>query len=129
MIFLVDDVPMAIVYAKVLTSVLIPEIQNLKISTFTVDLNNQHTNIVHVQINGNNDITSRKVTERLALVSQSEASSDCKATNGLGVVVLGSAKPDSKTIRFVLHNNVNDDDLRLAVKKIQFVLREMDRNK
>lgn len=93
-----------------------------------MDLTNQHTNIVHVQINVNKDITSRKVTERLALVSQSETG-DCKGTNGFGIVVLGSAKPDSKIIRFVLHHDVNDDDLRLAIKKIKFVFQEMDRNK
>ncbi|KAL0841089.1 hypothetical protein ABMA28_014852 [Loxostege sticticalis] len=103
------------------------EIHNLKLSTFTVDLTNQHTNIVHVQINVNKDITSHKVTERLALVSQSETG-DCKGANGLGIVVLGSAKPDSKIIRFVLHHDVNDDDLRLAIKKIKFVFQEMDRN-
>ncbi|XP_028161738.1 probable low-specificity L-threonine aldolase 2 [Ostrinia furnacalis] len=105
------------------------QIKNLKLSTFTVeDMDaSQTTNIVHVKINGKGDITSRKVTERLALVSQSETS--CKTADGLGIVVLASAKPDSKTVRFVLHHDVNDYDLKHAVKKIQLVLTEIDKNK
>lgn len=106
---------------------LISEIQNLRLPTFTIDSENQHTNIIHVKISDKSNITSRKVIERLAIVSQSEG--NCKTADGTGIIVLGSAKPDPKTVKFVLHHDVNDDDLRLAVNKIKFVLTEIDRNK
>lgn len=62
------------------------------------------------------------------MVSQSEAS-DCKTSDGKGITVLCTVKPDAKTLRFVLHRDIDDDDLKLAVKKIAFVLKEADKNK
>lgn len=89
-----------------------------------MDVQNHQTNIVHVSIPETTKITSKMVVERLAVVSQSE--SDCLSSDGHGIVVKASAKPDAKTLRFVLHYDVNDDDLRLAEKKIKFVLKEVD---
>lgn len=93
-----------------------------------MDLQNQQTNIIHVKINDKTTVTSQKVVERLSIVSQAETSV-CKAENGNGIVVLASAKPDTKTLRLVLHRDVQDDDLRLAVQKIVYVLKEVDKNK
>ncbi|CAH0397986.1 unnamed protein product [Chilo suppressalis] len=105
------------------------EIQKLKLPICTVDTINQHTNIVHVNISDKTNITSEKIVDRLYTVSQSETNGDCKTSEGLCIVVRGSAKPDSKTLRFVLHHDINDADLKLAVKKVCFVLTEMDKNK
>ncbi|KAJ2946157.1 hypothetical protein O0L34_g5088 [Tuta absoluta] len=98
-------------------------IQDLKLASFTVDLENQHTNIVHVNLSGKSSITSDTIKQRLSKVD------DCKTSNGYDVVVLCSAKPDPKTLKFVLHRDINDEQLKYAVKKIVHVLQEIERNK
>lgn len=101
-------------------------IHELKLTTFTVDIENLHTNIVNVNINEKSSITSSKIVSRLSTVSELESKGDCKSPNNDGIVVKASAK-QPKVIRFVLHYDINDDDLRLAVKKVCFVLKEQDR--
>ncbi|XP_048482910.1 probable low-specificity L-threonine aldolase 2 [Plutella xylostella] len=103
-------------------------IKDLKLKSFSVDVENQHTNIIHVMINEKSTVTSKKLVERLLIVSQSETNKDCKTADSKGIVVKASSKPNDKTLRFVLHHDVNDDKLRLAVKKITFVLKEVESN-
>ncbi|KAI5651973.1 beta-eliminating lyase domain-containing protein [Phthorimaea operculella] len=98
-------------------------IQDLKQSSFTIDLDSQHTNIVHVNISDKTSITSDKIKQRLSLVD------DCKTSDGYDIVVLSSAKLNPKTLKFVLHRDINDEDLKYAVKKIGYVLQEFERNK
>lgn len=91
-----------------------------------MDVDSHQTNILHVKISENANITSKKIVDRLSVVSQSEK--DCATPEGHGIVVKASAKPDAKTLRFVLNYDVNDDQVRLAEKKINFVLQEADCN-
>lgn len=73
-------------------------------------------------------MTSSRIVNRLGTVSQSETDGDCKTNNGIGIVVKAGGK-HPKILRFVLHYDITDEDLRLAVKKICFVLKEQDRIK
>ncbi|KPJ21115.1 hypothetical protein RR48_00226, partial [Papilio machaon] len=50
---------------------------------------------------------------------------DCKTPNDEGVIVKAVCF-DSKTIRFTLHHDINDEDLWLAIMKIIYVFKELD---
>lgn len=97
----------------------------MKLSSFHVVIENQQTNIVNINIKPNSSITSDKVVNRFSIVCQAELNGNCKTPNGLGISVKASGK-HPRIVRLVLHFDINDDNLRLAVKKICFVLKEMD---
>ncbi|XP_052759263.1 uncharacterized protein LOC116413004 isoform X2 [Galleria mellonella] len=100
-------------------------IQGLFLKSFTVDVENLHTNIVLVKIQPESPITADQVLQRLAQVSLAETKGDCKTPNDEGVIVKG-VQFNSKTIRFTLHREITDEDLWLAIMKITYVFKEID---
>ncbi|XP_026332994.1 probable low-specificity L-threonine aldolase 2 [Hyposmocoma kahamanoa] len=103
-------------------------IEGLFLDSFAVDVENLHTNIVLVRISENSPLTSEVVLQRLMEVCQSETMNDCKTENNDGVIVRGTHFND-KTLRFILHHDITDEDLWLAIMKITYVFKELDKNK
>lgn len=103
-------------------------IAKLKLPSFSVDVENQHTNIIMLKIDPNCAITSDLLEERLLQVSLSEVTGGCKTPKGEGITIKVVCK-DPKTVRFVLYFSITDDDVKLAVEKLSFVLKEMESNK
>lgn len=100
-------------------------IQGLLLKSFTVDIENQQTNIVLMKIAPESSIVASQVVQRLAQVCLTETQGDCKTPNDEGVIVK-AIDFDSKTIRFTLHREISDEDLWLAIMKITYVLKEID---
>jgi len=103
-------------------------INALKLSTFTVDTKNQHTNIILVKIDPTCPVTSNKVVERLAQVTESELAQGCVTAEKEGIIMKILTR-DSKTIRLVTYFEISDEDVSYAVKKLNFVFKEMHSNK
>ncbi|XP_049869165.1 uncharacterized protein LOC126368945 [Pectinophora gossypiella] len=99
-------------------------IEGLFLKPFSVDVDNQHSNIVLVRIAASSQLTADKVLQRLAQVSLSETQGDCKTTDDEGVIVKGTAF-NEKTLRFTLHREITDEDLWLAIMKITYVFKEL----
>ncbi|CAH0719653.1 unnamed protein product, partial [Brenthis ino] len=100
-------------------------IEGLSLKNFSVDVKGQHTNIILVKIAEASPLGANQVIDRLAQVSLAEIEDDCKTSNDEGVIVK-SVCFNNKTIRFVLHNDISDEDLSLAMVKITFVFKELD---
>ncbi|KAJ2945855.1 hypothetical protein O0L34_g4761 [Tuta absoluta] len=100
-------------------------IEGLLLKTFTVDVDNQHTNIVLVKISEKSKLTTNDVLQRLAQVSLAETQGDCKTEDDQGVIVKG-INFNSKTLRFTLHREISDEDLWLSIMKITYVFKELD---
>ncbi|KPJ02565.1 L-allo-threonine aldolase [Papilio xuthus] len=100
-------------------------IQGLFLPTFSVDVSGLHTNIVLVRVAANSPLLAEVVLQRLAQVCLAETQGDCKTPNDEGVIVKAVCF-DSKTIRFTLHHDINDEDLWLAIMKIIYVFKELD---
>ncbi|KAJ0176958.1 hypothetical protein K1T71_006967 [Dendrolimus kikuchii] len=102
-------------------------IQGLFLRSFTVDVENQHTNIVLMQISPESPIVASQVVQRLAQVCLAETKGDCKTTNDEGVIVK-VIEFNPKTIRLTLHREISDEDLWLAIMKVTYVLKEIEAN-
>lgn len=100
-------------------------IEGMFLKCFTVDVQNQHTNIVLVRLTPKCPVGAGKVVQRLAQVSLQETQGDCKTANDEGVI-LKSIIFDDQTIRFTLHNGITDEDLWLAIMKITYVFKEIE---
>lgn len=100
-------------------------IQGLFLKTFTVDVENQHTNIVMVSISPDSSLTADLLEQRLAEVSPAEVQGDCKTPKDEGVIVKG-LEFNPKTLRLTLHREITDEDLWLGIMKITYVFKELD---
>ncbi|XP_072932292.1 uncharacterized protein [Epargyreus clarus] len=100
-------------------------IEGLFLKSFSVDVANQHTNIVLVRIAAASALSADAVLQRLEQVCLAETQGDCKTTNDEGVIVKGIPF-DNKTIRLTTHNDISDEDLWLAIMKITYVFKELD---
>ncbi|KAL0892696.1 hypothetical protein ABMA27_014414 [Loxostege sticticalis] len=100
-------------------------IQGLFLKSFSVDPDSQHTNIVLVRIPPESPLTSDVVLQRLEQVCLAETQGNCKTPDDEGVIVKGISF-NSKTIRFTLHHDIDDEALWLAIMKITYVFKELD---
>ncbi|KOB71797.1 Uncharacterized protein OBRU01_13109 [Operophtera brumata] len=80
--------------------------------TFSVDVEHQHTNMVFVKISADSPLTPTDVVQRLGQVSLAETQVECGQ--------------EAKTVRFVLHREIGDEELWLAIMKITYVFKELD---
>ncbi|XP_013169013.1 PREDICTED: L-allo-threonine aldolase [Papilio xuthus] len=120
-----DEVAPQLHYSHKRARVLATTIQGLFLPTFSVDVSGLHTNIVLVRVAANSPLLAEVVLQRLAQVCLAETQGDCKTPNDEGVIVKAVCF-DSKTIRFTLHHDINDEDLWLAIMKIIYVFKELD---
>ncbi|GBP71443.1 Probable low-specificity L-threonine aldolase 2 [Eumeta japonica] len=100
-------------------------LNSLNLKSFNVDIETVHTNIVLVEINPNCSITGAEVCQRLGQISLAETHGDCRSSDGEGIILKAMNMSD-KNVRFVLHREITDADLWLAIKKLTYVLREFD---
>ncbi|XP_030036162.1 probable low-specificity L-threonine aldolase 2 [Manduca sexta] len=105
-------------------NILARTIEGMFLKSFSVDVENQHTNIVLVTISKDSSLTAEQVLQRLEQVCLAETQGDCKTTNDEGVIVKAT-EFDPKTIRFTLHREITDEDLWLAIMKITYVFKEL----
>ncbi|XP_013187891.2 uncharacterized protein LOC106132877 [Amyelois transitella] len=106
------------------TQILAKVIEGLFLKTFQVD-SEIHTNILMVRLPADSAVSADQVIQRLAQVCLDETQGDCKTPNDEGVIVK-AISCNSKTIRFVLHREINDEALWLAIMKITYVFKEID---
>ncbi|CAH2038083.1 unnamed protein product, partial [Iphiclides podalirius] len=121
-----DEVAPRLHYEHKRARVLASTIEGLFLKTFLVDVEGLHTNIVLVRISESSALTADVVLQRLAQVCLAETQGDCKTTNDEGVIVKAVCF-NPKTIRFTLHSDINDEDLWLAIMKIIYVFKELDK--
>ncbi|CAD6993070.1 unnamed protein product [Ceratitis capitata] len=97
-------------------------IHNAKSPNVTVDLATLQTNILLIRL-PNPQYSASKFAERCATVKPEElAAGLCKE---LGIVLKVSAR-DWEFARIVLYHQISDADVELAIKKFNYVIREID---
>ncbi|XP_052866209.1 uncharacterized protein LOC128272439 [Anopheles cruzii] len=101
-------------------------IDQLRSPIFKVDLANLHTNILLIQIL-NKQIHSSDLSHRLATVHPEEIAAGVVDSQGNGIAVKLSAR-DWAFARIVLYTNITDEEVELAIKKIQYVFKEYEKN-
>ncbi|KAG6442330.1 hypothetical protein O3G_MSEX002281 [Manduca sexta] len=100
-------------------------IRNLGVDTFSVD-DDVHTNIVLVYISPASRLVSKDVVKNLA--QSDEDNQDCRTANNEDIVVKASSF-GPKIVRLTLHKDISDQDLSLAINKISYVFRQLDRHR
>uniref|UniRef100_A0A1B0FBV5 Aromatic amino acid beta-eliminating lyase/threonine aldolase domain-containing protein n=1 Tax=Glossina morsitans morsitans TaxID=37546 RepID=A0A1B0FBV5_GLOMM len=106
-------------------------INNLRSSNFNVDLDNVHTNILLIHMM-NPKISASSFGKRLAEVTQKELDENITTTDEVGQEIQGIqlkvSSRDWSYARIVLYNQITDKDIEYAIKKIEYVIQEYDRN-
>lgn len=64
-------------------------------------------------------------TKRLATIAVDEVAHGIADANGRGIAVQASAR-DWKFVRFVMYNEIGDEGVELAIKKITYCIQEID---
>lgn len=101
-------------------------IDGLKSSVFKVDLKNLHTNILMVRVHENpKKITSLDLSNRIAEVGDNEISNGI-CDNDKNPIVIKSNCKNLSTLRVVFYHQVNDEMTQLAIKKIVYVIKELE---
>lgn len=101
-------------------------IDNLKSSVFKVDLVNLHTNILMIKIHDNpKKITALDLSNRLAEVKESEITEGICDNDQNSIIIKSNCK-NLSTLRVVFYHQVDDELTRLAIKKVLFVIRELE---
>ncbi|XP_055585910.1 uncharacterized protein LOC129738680 [Uranotaenia lowii] len=101
-------------------------IYTLKSPLFTVDLANLHTNILMVQIL-TDKVKSCELGKRLSTIEAKEIEDGLVDASGKGICVKISAR-DWAFARIVVYTNLTDEEVDLAIKKIEYVIREYEKN-
>lgn len=101
-------------------------IDNLKSPNVKVDMANVQTNILLIQMI-NVKFTADNFRARLCEVKEAEISAQIKDKNGKGIAMLVSSR-DWAYARIVIYTNITDEDVDLAIKKITYVVKEIDQN-
>lgn len=101
-------------------------INNLKSSVFTVDLKNLHTNILMINVKSSK-ITALDLSNRFARITDKEVEDGIVDDKGLGLVVTSSCK-NLYTLRLVLYTQITDEENELAIKKVIYVLKELEKS-
>lgn len=89
-----------------------------------MDLPNLHTNILMIQLK-DTKWTSSDFSKRLIEVTEDEIKGGIVDSEGKGIVVKTSAR-DWSFNRLVFHHHITESDVDEAIKKITFVIREME---
>lgn len=101
-------------------------IDNLKSSLFKVDLVNLHTNILMIKVHDNSkNITSLDLSNRLAMVKDSEINEGICDNDQNSIIIKSNCK-NLSTLRVVFYHQVDDELTKLAIKKVLFVIRELE---
>jgi len=100
-------------------------IYNTKSPNITVDIENVQTNILMIQL-VNEKISSSDFTKRLSEVTEVELLNNITDKSGKGIVVQVSSR-DCKFARLVIYRQITDEDVDLAIKKIEFCIEEFDK--
>jgi len=85
---------------------------------FEIDVAGVHTNIVIVEVI-KDGVTAQGFFERLARVTEKER----QENSGSGTVVR-ALKFGPRIVRFVMYSTLNDDDIKRAIEKVRFIIRE-----
>lgn len=89
-----------------------------------MDLANLHTNILMIEL-ADTKWTSTDFSKRLAHVAEEEIKQNVVDENGKGIVVKSGSR-DWAFVRFVFHHQISENDVETMIKKISFVIREME---
>lgn len=101
-------------------------IDNLKSSIFKVDLKNLHTNILMVKVSDNQKkITSLDLSNRLAEATDAEIADGVCDKDQNSIIIKSSCK-NLSTLRVVFYQQVDDELTELAIKKVVYVMRELE---
>lgn len=99
-------------------------VDDLQSPTFKVDLANVHSNILMLQL-VNTKLDSSELSKRLIEVTQEEIEKGIVDENGKGIVVKSSSR-DWAFVRFVFYHQVSEEDTEMMIKKLCFVIRELE---
>lgn len=100
-------------------------IHQIRSPNFHVDLTNVHSNILLIQINSDR-ITANDFCERLQSISKQEILDGVKTNSNQGILVKASARDWSYT-RVVVYHQITGSDVEYAIKKLTYVIKEIDR--
>lgn len=101
-------------------------IDNLKSSIFKVDLKNLQTNILMIKIEENaKKITSHMLMHRMAEVKEAEVGAGVCDEDQKPVVINVKCR-NSSSMRVVFYQQINDELTQLAIKKIIYIMKEME---
>ncbi|KAI5724207.1 hypothetical protein M8J76_017020 [Diaphorina citri] len=100
------------------TKLIAQAISKMNCPFIDIDVNNVHTNILVINFRGN--ITAEMFRQRLLTVTDEELA--CLGRNNVCYVRVSSLT--EQTVRLVLYINVTVEDIKLAVQKMAFVIKE-----
>lgn len=103
---------------------LIAAIDDLKSPTFKVDLPNVHSNILMLQL-VNTKLDSAGFSKRLLEVTEKEIQKNIVDEEGRGISVKSSSR-DWAFVRFVFYHQITDSDVDAMIKKMTYVIRELE---
>lgn len=89
-----------------------------------MDLANVHSNILMLQL-VNTELTSTDFSRRLAQVTEAERQQNVVDESGRGICVKSSSR-DWAFVRFVFYHQVTGCDVDAMIKKLTFVIRELE---
>ncbi|XP_024938675.1 probable low-specificity L-threonine aldolase 2 isoform X2 [Cephus cinctus] len=90
-------------------------INEMKSRIFSVDSKTTHTNMVMVTLNG---CSAKKFAERLQLVADDDNDDDKAIVKSLAL--------NESLVRFVLYHEINDELLNSVIRKVRYVIKELD---
>lgn len=89
-----------------------------------MDLPNVHSNILMLQL-VNTKLTSTEFSRRLAQVTEEERRQNVVDETGKLIIVKSSSR-DWAFVRFVFYHQVSNSDVDAMIKKLTFVIRELE---
>lgn len=96
----------------------------MKSPTFGVDLANVQSNILMLELR-NTKLDSAAFSKRLLEVTEEELRQGVVDENGRGISVKTSSR-DWAFVRLVFYHQVTDSDVDQLIKKMTFVIRELE---
>lgn len=101
-------------------------IDNVKSSIFTVDLPGLHSNILMINVLENpKRLMAKDLQARLLEVKDNEVAQGVHDKDRKPIVVKASLK-DENTARVIFYQQIDDEQCELAIKKIVYVLKELE---
>ncbi|KAK7870313.1 hypothetical protein R5R35_003704 [Gryllus longicercus] len=93
---------------------------NLQSKKITVDIQNQHTNIILLNIDSKY-MNAQEFCQRLSTVTDQE-----KTIFGNKLVIVRAYPKNESSVRLVTHCDLTDDDVDAAIQKIKSVIQELE---
>ncbi|KYM98128.1 L-allo-threonine aldolase, partial [Cyphomyrmex costatus] len=103
-------------------SIIAKAIHELNSKIFSVNLNTVHTNMVFVNVNTNSGVSAATLMKRLLQVNNDKPEDSCEDDK----IIVRCMAVKENLLRIVLHCDVDDTMMNNAIRKLRYVIKELD---